>query len=113
MELENKAFVTGLAIVDIAYLFFVSFECYFVLHGTLWHESPVVPLETNEYENRNKFIMEWKRHSDILLPNSSSKLQETNPFNFYPIEAYPWSKYQLKVCNMYLLNKTTQNVLLN
>ena len=43
--------------MDIAYLFFVSFECYFVLHGTLWHESPVVPLETNETDNQNNFII--------------------------------------------------------
>ena len=86
--------------MDIAYLFFVSFECYFVLHGTLWHESPVVPLETNETDNQNNFIIEWKRHFDILLPNTNTKLQESNPFNFNPVESYPWSKYPLIISEM-------------
>ena len=85
LKVEIKNFIVGLAVVDIAYLFFVSFECYFVLHGTLWHESPVIPLAS--------LLNEWKSNRDIHHVDSSKNLQESNPFHFYPIYTYPWSKY--------------------
>ena len=87
--------ISGLAVVDIAYLFFVSFECYFVLHGTLWHESPAVPPLENYVDEHYDIVNEWQRKAGTRIHNSSINLQESNPFHFYPINAYPWSKYEI------------------
>ena len=81
--------------MDIAYLFFVSFECYFVLHGTLWHESPAVPPLENYVDEHHDIVNEWQRKAGTLIHNSSINLHESNPFHFYPINAYPWSKYEM------------------
>jgi hypothetical protein len=85
--LIQMTLIAGLAVVDITYLFFVSFECFFVLHGTLWHDVPVTWCSNIEEDDCIHLdVSENSLHQDNHLTSSKS-IFETDPFL-----SYPWRK---------------------
>ena len=91
----NIVFV-GLALVDITYLFCVSIECYFVLHGTLWHDTPVVPPdELDEFCQNNALPI-----SHTIKPTTAPSNHKWHSKN---LNSYPWSKYQSMLTYLFLI----------
>ena len=93
--------------MDITYLIFVSFECFFVLHGTLWHDVPIAWCTHNEEDNCiHSDILVKSRHQNNHLPGTKSNF-ETDPFL-----SYHWRKYASKSVTFYRIFLKAENVAL-